>query len=97
MNDAAHSEWNEANEIRCLIIFKRLFVEDFPRGKQIEYCRGLSKRVKISADRLSARVSGYKSAAGMIQSSEASATTIRLYIKYRHTSINELEGILSRL
>ena len=97
MNDTENSGWNVANEICCLIIFKRLFVEDFPRGKQIEYCRGLSKKLNISADRLSARVSNYKAAAGMNPSSEASANTIRIYKKYRHTSIRELERIVSRL
>lgn len=96
MNDAADSEWNDAIDIQCLIIFKRLFVGDFPRGRQIEYCRELSKEINIDAERLSARVSDYKSAAGLNQSSHASMNTTRLYKKYRHTSIKELERMLSR-
>ncbi len=97
MSDGADTEWNEATDIQCLIIFKRLFVEDFPRGRQIEYCRELSSQVGINADRLSGRVSDYKSAAGLNQSSDASVNTIRLYKKHRHTSIRELERMLSRL
>lgn len=97
MNDGNGSERNEGMDIQCLIIFKRLYVEDFPRGRQIEYCRKLSQDTKIEADRLSARVSDFKSAAGLNQSSHASMNTVRLYKKYRHTSIRELERMLSRL
>lgn len=31
------SEWNEVNEMKCLVIFKKLEDEKFPRGKQMEY------------------------------------------------------------
>lgn len=97
MSDATCDDWDDASEIHCLIIFKKLFVEDFPHGKQIEYCRELSKRIPISAERLSHRVSSYKAAAGMNANTEASANTVRLYRKYRHTSIKDLETIVSRL
>ena len=97
VNGSAYSGWDEGIELQCLIIFKRLFVEDFPRGKQIEYCRDLSTELNISADRLSARVRNFKAAAGMNETCEASAHTIRFYNKHRHTSIDELETMLSRL
>ncbi len=62
----------------------------------MQYCRELSKELNISAERLSARVTDYKTAAGMNAASEAPAKAVRLYKKYRHTSIGELEEMAAR-
>ena len=57
MSYRKNSEWNEANEIRCLIIFKKLKEEKFPHGKQIEYCRDMSKLTNLGVGSISAKVS----------------------------------------
>jgi hypothetical protein len=55
------SHWNETNEIRCLIIFKKLQADSFPRGKQMEYCREMSIVTKLDTANISAKVCNYKS------------------------------------
>jgi hypothetical protein len=91
------SNWNEINEIRCLIIFKRLQNEKFPRNKQMSYCREIEKVSNLDASNLSAKVSNFKSVAGINKSSNASKNTIYVYNTYGHLSINELEKIIQKL
>lgn len=85
------SHWNETNEIRCLIILKKLQADNFPRGKQMEYCRAMSMVTKLDPANISAKVGNYKSVAGVNKPSNASTNTIGLYQKYEHLSIDELE------
>ena len=88
------SQWNEKNELRCLIIFKKLLDENFPRGKQMDYCREMSLVTTLDASNISAKVCNYKSVAGINKSSNASINTIEIYRKYNHLSIKDLEGII---
>ncbi|MBA56829.1 MAG: hypothetical protein CMK89_20445 [Pseudomonadales bacterium] len=88
------SEWNEENEIRCLIIFKKLEAENFPRGKQMEYCREMEKITNLDAGNISAKVSNFKSVAGINNDSNASQNTKDIYAKYKNTSMSELEALL---
>ena len=89
------SNWDEANEIRCLIIFKKLEAEKFPRGKQIDYCRKLAKVVNLDVGNLSAKVSNYKSVAGVNNPSHHSTNTERIYKKYGRLSVSKLKALLS--
>jgi hypothetical protein len=73
------SEWNEENEIRCLVIFKKLEAENFPSGKQVEYCRALALATNLDAGNISAKVSNYKSEAGINKPSNASENTKCVY------------------
>ena len=88
------SHWNENNEIKCLIIFKKLEAENFPRGKQMDLCREIKKETNLDPGNLSAKVSNYKSVAGINKPSNASTNTIELYNKYKNFSIQELESLL---
>lgn len=88
------SNWNEQNEIRCLIIFKRLQEEGFPRGRQAEYCRELSRITGIPTGSISAKVCNYKSLAGVNADSNASVNTVRIYKDYGQRSVRELEDVL---
>ena len=92
--DASH--WDEKKEILCLIIFKKLQAENFPRGKQMDYCREISKATKLSPGNLSAKVSNYKSVAGINKASNASVNTIEIYKKYGHLSIQKLQNITAK-
>tara|TARA_R110002073_G_scaffold278790_1_gene442549 strand:+ start:1858 stop:2145 length:288 start_codon:yes stop_codon:yes gene_type:complete len=94
MSYRENSEWNEKNEIRCLIIFKKLEKDNFPRGKQMDYCRELEKITNLDAGNISAKVSNYKSVAGVNNSSNASVNTVEIYKKYKSYSISELEALL---
>jgi hypothetical protein len=91
------SLWNEKNEIRCLIIFKKLQAEGFPRGKQMEYCREMSRITQLEPGNISAKVGNYKSVAGVNNASNASVNTIELYEKYRNHSIQELDKLVRQL
>ena len=88
------SHWNETNEIRCLIIFKKLQADNFPRGKQMEYCREMSMVTKFDPANISAKVGNYKSVAGVNNASNVSTNTIELYLKHGHLSIDELDKMV---
>ena len=94
MNYRGGSNWNEDNEIRCLIIFKKLEAENFPRGKQMEYCRELAKIVNLDPGNLSAKVCNYKSVAGVNNPSNYSTNTKRIYRKYGQLSVSELKALV---
>jgi len=91
------SNWNEKNELKAFIIFKRLEELNFPRGKQIELCRVMEKETKLAAENICAKVSNYKSIAGINNNSNASNDTKEAYIKYKDYSIKDLEEIISKI
>ena len=94
MSYRSKSDWNELNELQCLLIFKKLEADDFPRLKQMEYSRELEKVIGINHKHISAKVTGYKAVAKVINDSHKSANTIRIYNQYKGTSIKELKGII---
>lgn len=94
MSYSENSEWNGKNEIRCMIIFKKLESEGFPRGKQMEYCREMALLSKLDAGNISAKVSNYKSVAGINKPSHASVNTIDLYKRYCDFSIPQLKELI---
>jgi hypothetical protein len=91
-----NSEWNDENELRCLIIFKRLEEKKFPRGMQIEFCREMSRVTKLDVGNISAKVCNYKSVAGVNNESNASTKTIEIYRRYRKLSIPEIQKIFEK-
>lgn len=95
MSYRENSEWNKANEIRCLIIFQKLKETDFPRGKQMEYCQNMSRSTNLDVGNISAKVSNYKSVAGINKPSNASQNTKEIYEKYKDFTIKELEDLIS--
>ncbi len=95
MSYRTNSKWNDSNEIKCLIIFKKLKLENFPRGKQAEFSRELSKTTGLKYVSISAKISNYKSVSGINKSSNASLNTISFYKKYHKLSIKELTNLLS--
>lgn len=95
MRYRATSHWHEKNEIRCLIIFKKLQAENFPRGKQTEYCREMSKLTKIDPKKIISKVSDYKAAARVNFASNASVKTVEQFNKYGQLPIKKLEKLAS--
>ena len=88
------SEWNDENEIRCMIIFRKLANEGYPAGKQMEYSQEMAKITNLTAGSISAKISNYKSVAKINNASNASKNTIRIYTKYKDFSIEKLENLL---
>lgn len=87
------SVWNDAHELRCLIVLKKLIAENIPGGKQQKYCRELETITNLSTKTLNAKVGNYKSVAGYTNPTHASKNTIRISNKYKNYAIQELESI----
>lgn len=94
MNYRDASVWDEKNEIRCLIIFKKLQANQYRKGKQAVYCREMSLITKISPSIISAKVSVYKSVAGVNNATKVAVNTVEVYKKYGHLSAQELEKLI---
>lgn len=88
------SHWNEKNELKSFLILKKLQEENFPRGMQIKLCRQMEKETNLKTGSISAKVSNYKSEAGINNPSESTKQT---YLKYKSCSIKELEEIIDTL
>ncbi len=90
------SGWSDKNELRCLVIFKKVKAERFAHGKQMEYCREMANLpdVKLSEGSISAKVGNFKSVAGAANPSNYSKNTERIYKKYKNYTIEELENII---
>ena len=97
MNYKDSSDWNDINELRCLVILKKLIAENFPRNRQMELCREVTKKCKLTSESISAKVSNYKSLAGINNNSNASNNSKIIYKKYNQLSVDELEKIISKL
>jgi len=92
-----NSNWNEKNELKAFLIFKKLEALDFPRGRQMEFCREMEKETNLEAGNISAKVSNYKSVAGINNSSNASSDTKENYFKYNDYSIEKIEELISKV
>ena len=97
MNFRDDSEWNEKNELKAFLIFKKLQELDFPRGKQMELCKKMEKETNLEAGNISAKVSNYKSVAGINNTSNASSATKEFYSKYKNYSFEELEDVIKKI
>jgi hypothetical protein len=73
---------------------KKLQADNFPRGKQKEYCREMSEITKLDPSNISAKIGNYKSVAGINNHSNASDNTVKFYKKYGELSVHELESNL---
>jgi len=95
MSYQSGSLWNDQNEIRCLIILKRLQAESFPYGRQSELAREMARVTGLTARTIISKVGNYKSAAGLIGKSHDSRATEQTYLRYKDYSIVELEALVS--
>ena len=91
------SLWNDKNEIRCLLILKKLQVEGFPRAKQKEYWLEMAKVTNLTAGSISAKICNYKSLFGINNPSNCSTNTIKIYNSYKDYSIESLKNIYEEL
>ena len=91
------SDWNEKNELRCLLIFKKLECENFPRGKQAEYCREMEKATNLSSGNISAKICNYKSVSGRNSASNYSSNTKKIFEKYSNCAVGDLEEIITQM
>lgn len=92
------SGWNEKTELEAYRIFRILLEKNFPRGMQSKLCEEMSKNVeKLDKGNISAKVSNYKSEAGINKRSNSSNETKTNYLKYKEYTIEKIEKIISKL
>ena len=93
------SGWNDKNELRCLVIYRKLEYEGFPRRRQTELCREMENmsHVKLCFNSISAKIGNYKSIAGVNNHSNASTNTKRIYEKFKNYSIEKLEKLIKEM
>jgi|694.fasta_scaffold79599_4 hypothetical protein len=97
MNYKDTSDWNNINELRCLLILKKLTDENFPRNRQMQLCREVANISNLTSGSISAKVSNYKSLAGINNKSNVSNNSKIIYKKYKQYSISELEKVIVEL
>ncbi|MBC8308098.1 MAG: hypothetical protein H8E55_71615 [Pelagibacterales bacterium] len=85
------SDWNDKNEIKCLLILRKLEKEGFPRGRQTELSQEMEEETNLKRSSISAKVSNFKSVTGVNEDSNASENTKRIYKKYKNYSIDQLK------
>lgn len=89
------SNWNDANELRALAILKMLQEQCFPRGEQLRSCTAISSITGLSPGSLCAKVSNYKSVAGINRHSNASLKTKEIYKKYGYLRAADIEKLIN--
>ncbi len=63
----------------------------------MEFCREIEKEINLDAGNISAKVSNYKSVAGINNSSNASRDTKENYSKYKDYSMKEIEELIRKV
>jgi hypothetical protein len=97
MNYKDTSDWNDINELRCLLILKKLIDENFPRNRQMQLCREVTIISNLTSGSISAKVSNYKSLAGINNKSNVSNSSKIIYEKHKQYSISELDKVIAEL
>ena len=91
-----YSEWNEKTELQAYLIFRQLEEKNFPRGMQSLLCEQMAKNTKLDKGSISAKISNYKSEAGINNASNSSINTKENYKKYQKYDIYEIERMIAR-
>lgn len=91
------SNWNDLNELKCLLIFKQLQLAGFPRGLQKQLCEEMSKSTHLDSGNISAKICNIKSIAGVNNTSNYSQNTKKIYDTYHNLSIEELKMKINHL
>ena len=96
MSYSYQSNWSDKAEIECLIALKYLIDEGFPRGRQSEFSDIISAKYKLDKGSVSAKISNFKSLAGINNASNASENSRRIYRQYSKQSISDLEKLINK-
>lgn len=89
------SGWNDQNELRCLIAFKRLEAAGYPHGLLTSYARALAAQTDLSVSTIKAKIGNFKSLAGASGESHASSKSREIFERYGSHSIRDLERLIA--
>lgn len=84
------SLWSEQNELRCLVLMKKLYEEGSPAGRQAQCARGVHR---LSVRSVNAKIGNFKSLAGLIGPSNWSQNSKAAWEKYGHLSAVEIQSL----
>ena len=90
----AGSKWNDLNEIRCLLAFKKLQEKGFPRNLLTDLARDIARLSGLDVGSVKSKIGNYKSVAGVTGHSNASLKTISFYKKYGQLRATQLEELI---
>lgn len=85
------SGWSDLNELKCLLAYKQLEEENFPRGKLSALAEEISRESGLGVRSIKAKIGNYKSVAGITENSNASRSTISMYRNYGHLTSSVLK------
>jgi hypothetical protein len=88
------SNWNDLTELKCLLIFKKLEFESFPRGSQRKLSLELEGLSNLKFSSITAKVSNYKTVAGVNKSSNFSINTKKIYENFGHLKVVDIEKVI---
>lgn len=89
------SKWNDLNEFRCLLAFKCLQEQGYPKNMLTDLAKEISQISEISIGSVKAKIGNYKSVAGVTRHSNASSQNILIFNKYGHLNSNKLKEIIA--
>lgn len=90
-----NSKWNDRNELECLLAFKQLEEEGFPRNRHTELAKNIARQSGLKVTSVIAKIGNYKSVAGITRHSNASRRTIYMYEKYGHFTCSQIRELIA--
>lgn len=96
MSYSDQSNWSDNAEIECLIALKLLIDEGFPRGRQSVFSDSISAKYELDKGSVSAKISNFKSLAGINNKSNASENSRKIYKQYSNYTVLELRKLIDK-
>ena len=91
-NYKADSGWNDKTELMALLIFKKLVKLGFPHGEQMRLCVEMATVTDLEKGSISAKVSNYKSVAGLNNDSNASRATKQMFAEFGRLPVEVIKS-----
>lgn len=90
------SGWNDMVELECFYV-ARLVEVNKENGLQARLCKNISeKNPKLTQGSISAKVTNFKSLMGIVNDSNASLNSKRIYNKYKDFSLEEINREINK-
>ena len=88
------SKWNDLNELRCLLAYKKLEELNFPRNMLSDLAAEIAIQSGLTVGSVKAKIGNYKSVAGVTSHSNASKNTLSMYKNHGHLNSTQLQKLI---
>ena len=88
------SKWSDLNELKCLLAYKQLEDQNFPRNMLSDLAAEIALQSGLPVGSVKAKIGNYKSVAGVTGHSNASQNTYSMYKNYGHLNSTELQKLI---